>query len=72
MDLNAQLLAAHAAGDTQALVRLYTLAADAAEGDTGARCFFLTQAYIYALDHGASEAEALRQRLIDEGREPTD
>ena len=53
-DLDARLLAAHAAGDTAALARLYTEAAQAEE-DPDARGFFLTQAYVFALelDHPA-------------------
>ncbi|MEL7211849.1 MAG: hypothetical protein AAGK92_04250 [Pseudomonadota bacterium] len=69
MSLDAALLAAHEAGDKAALTRLYTQAADEA-GDVDAACFYLTHAYVFALESGAPEAVALRQRLADEGREP--
>ena len=67
-DLDVRLLAAHAAGDKRALVDLYTAAADAASDIDGA-CFFLTHAYIFALDSGAPQAASLRERLINHGRE---
>lgn len=68
-NLNAQLLAAHDAGDLQDLVRLYQSAADQA-ADTDAACFYLTQAYVFALESDHPESEAIRQRLVAEGREP--
>ncbi len=68
-DLNAQLLAAHAAGDHLALVALYAQAADGA-ADVNAACFFLTQAYVFALEQNAPQVAALRARLAAEGREP--
>jgi hypothetical protein len=69
--LDAALLAAHAAGDEPALARLYAQAADAAEtaGEVDAACFFLTQAYVFALSCGASRAGALHARLLAHGRE---
>ena len=69
--LDAALLAAHAAGDGAALARLYTDAADMAKraGDTDAACFFLTQAYVFALDFALPEAGALHARLLRHGRE---
>ncbi|WP_028956324.1 hypothetical protein [Sulfitobacter sp. 20_GPM-1509m] len=70
-DLNAQLLAAHAAGDHLALVALYAQAADAAD-DMEAACFFLTQAYVFALEQNAPQIAVLRARLAAEGREPAD
>lgn len=66
--LHAALLAAHDADDRAALIRLYTQAAEGAE-DTDAACFFLTQAYVFALEPGAPEARDLRARLIAQGRE---
>ncbi|MFK7881046.1 MAG: hypothetical protein AB8B75_14865 [Roseobacter sp.] len=68
MDLNAQLLAAHEADDTRALARLYAQAAEVATNDDG-RGFFLTHALVFALEAGAPEASALRQELIEMGRE---
>ena len=69
--LDARLLAAHAAGDLGALVRLYREAGDAAfsAGDEDAAGFYLTHAYIFALDVGDPAAEDLRARLIGMGRE---
>lgn len=69
--LNRDLLAAHAAGHHEDLVRLYTLAADRAElrGDTDATCFFLTHAFVFALESGSDAAFALNQRLVSYGRE---
>ena len=68
MSLDAQMIAAHEARDLPALVRLYTQAADAAN-DVDAACFYLTHAYIFALDAGAAEAPALHARLKAHGRE---
>ena len=70
-ELDAALLAAHAAGDEPALAQLYARAADAAEtaGEIDAACFFLTQAYVFALSAGASQADALHARLLAYGRE---
>lgn len=66
--LDAHILAAHDADDRCALVDLYTQAAEGAT-DVNAACFFLTYAYIFALELGMPEAEALRERLILNGRE---
>ena len=65
--LDARLLAAHDRGDGAALVRLYTEAADHA-ADPNAAGFFLTQAWIWALDTGADDESALRTRLAAAGR----
>ena len=67
-NLDARLLAAHARHDKAALVELYTEAADTVE-DLDAACFFLTHAYIFALDTGAPQAPALHARLVKNGRE---
>jgi hypothetical protein len=67
-DLDARLLTAHERGDKQALVALYTEAADRAN-DLNAECFFLVHAYIFALDCGHASALALHARLKAEGRE---
>ncbi len=68
-DLDARLLAAHEAGDRSTLVALYTEAADQAK-DVDAACFYLTHAYVFALELGDVRATALRARLVAEGREP--
>lgn len=66
--LNDALLAAHAAGDGRALVQLYEQAADQA-GTPDTAGFFLTHAYVFALETDHPHATALRQRLMDAGRE---
>ncbi|MEL6798821.1 MAG: hypothetical protein AAFO80_02990 [Pseudomonadota bacterium] len=70
-DLDAQLLAAHAADDRGALVRLYAEAGDAAEvaGDRDRAAFYLTHAYVFALEAGDARAEGLHVRLKGWGRE---
>ena len=66
--LNAAILAAHTSNDRAALIGYYTDAADGANEEDAA-CFFLTYAYIYALELGDMRAAALHQRLVDAGRE---
>lgn len=66
-DLNARLIAAHEAGNKAGLVALYTEAADQTDHHDTA-CFFLTQAYIFALDAGDPAAAALHHRLAQAGR----
>jgi hypothetical protein len=61
--LDAQMIAAH-----EALVRLYSQAADEAN-DVDASCFYLTHAYIFALDSGAPETDTLHGRLVAQGRD---
>ena len=68
ISLHTRLLAAHAAYDTPELVDLYTEAADTA-ATQNATGFYLTQAHIYALELGHSDAAALRIRLVDIGSE---
>ena len=69
-DLHSALLVAHEEGDQHALIRLYTKAANLAEaeGDTDRAAFFLTHAWIFALEKGHAECASLRQRLQDWGR----
>lgn len=66
--LQARLLTAHEANDGFALVDLYLEAAQAAatEDEIG---FFLTHAYVFALETGHAQAPALRARLEQMGRE---
>ncbi len=66
--LDAALLDAHQRHDGAALVALYAQAADAAE-DLDAACFYLTHAYVFALDTGDTRAGDLRARLVAHGRE---
>lgn len=67
-DLNDRLLAAHARGDRAGLVTLYEEAAERAAGETETG-FFLTQAYVFALETGHSRSAELRSRLVAMGRE---
>lgn len=69
--LDGLLLEAHANRDLSALVRLYTLAADDKEvkGDIEATCFFLTQAFIFALESGDKNTAQLNRRLVAYERE---
>ncbi len=67
-DLHARMLDAHARPDPAALIALYTEAADSAN-DLDASCFFLTHAYVFALEAGAPEARQLHRRLLRHGRE---
>ena len=65
------LLAAHEAGDVATIVRIYRTAGDAFEeaGEIDKACFFLTHAYIWALEAGYPEASSLHARLVAYGRE---
>lgn len=67
--LDAALLAAHAAGDKKRIAQIYAKAAD----DMGAAsaAFYLTHAYVFALDAGLPEAETYRRALVELGAEPT-
>lgn len=68
--LHAAILAAHAHHDLEQLVELYAIAADSKEreGDVDAACFFLTQAFVFALETGISRAHELNRRLVAYGR----
>ncbi len=69
-DLDRLLLEAHDRNDHGALVRYYTMAADEREAaqDIDAACFYLTHAFVFALESGAPEAESLNARLAAYGR----
>nr|WP_174826200.1 hypothetical protein [Ruegeria arenilitoris] len=69
-DLDKQLLQAHADYDVPALIRLYHEAANQAEQrqDHDAACFYLTHAFVFALEYGAPEADELNQKLFERGR----
>ena len=68
MTLDDALLAAHQAGDRAALVSLYR---EAAAGATSidASCFYLTHAYVFALEIGDPRARDLHAELVAQGRE---
>jgi hypothetical protein len=69
-ELEATLLEAHARGDCEALSRLYAQASHLAEaaGESDRAGFFLTQAWVFALDAGLEEARAFERRLRALGR----
>ena len=67
-DLDARLLKAHERDDRPALAALYREAADCAN-DADAEGFYLTHAYIFALEMGHPETNALHARLEQMGRE---
>ncbi len=66
-DLDDRLLAAHARDDRRALVTLYTEAGISAN-NLDASCFYLTHAYIFALEMGHGDTDALHARLAAHGR----
>ena len=67
-DLDQRLLRAHDLGDKTELVRLYAEAADRAT-DPDAAGFYLTHAYVYALEINHPAMGDLRARLVADGRE---
>lgn len=69
--LDAALIAAHEARDWRRLVGLYTEAAETSEarGEIDAACFFLTHAYVFALQTADDRAAELHRRLKERGRE---
>lgn len=69
-ELDKRLLQAHADHDALGLIDLYQQAAMLAESqqDHDAACFYLTHAFIFALEHGAPEADALNRKLFERGR----
>ena len=69
IDLDARLLAAHEANDRATLIALYQQAAEEAQ-TIDAACFFLTQAYVFALEVNHPDVQTIRARLRAEGREP--
>jgi hypothetical protein len=68
VSLDERILAAHRSGEREALAGLYAEAARA-PGDEDARAFFLTQAWVLALEAGAPSAEELRRTLVSMGRD---
>ncbi len=68
MSLEADLLRAHADGNLPALVAGYLAAAEAAEDDDTAG-FYLTHAWVFALEAGDTRANDIKARLVAQGRE---
>ena len=59
--LDDALLAANLAGDNETLVKLYRQAGEAAlDQDEVQGCFYLTHAYVFALEAGMAVAELAR------------
>lgn len=67
-DLEARLLSAHETGDHWSLVDLYTEAANLS-ADVDAGYFYLTHAYVFAIELNHPNQHALRDRLVAGGRE---
>lgn len=69
-NLHQQMLEAHARQDLNSLITLYALAGRQMEtrGDIDAACFYLTHAYVYALELDAPELSGLQTRLAAYGR----
>lgn len=65
--LDGQLLAAHAANNLSDLIALYEQASTQAKTPV-AKGFYLTHAFIFALEAGDKRAAMLRQRLASMGR----
>lgn len=66
--LDALLLGAHQRDDKSALVGLYRQAAETAN-DPQAAAFYMTHAYVFALDIGDGQAQDLHATLVAMGRE---
>ena len=66
------LIAAHDRGDSGRLAELYFSAAqhEEASGQIEAACFFLTHAYVFALEAGSHSATFIVERLRAYNREP--
>ncbi|AHM05406.1 hypothetical protein roselon_03135 [Roseibacterium elongatum DSM 19469] len=60
--LDAALLSAHETDDRAALIRLYAEAAEVS--DSPAAAFYLTQAFVFALEAGDPRAQSLRATLV--------
>ena len=69
--LNAQVLAAHDSGDNATLVRIYQKLGndELANGHELEGAYFLTQAYVYALEGGLPEQHEIHKTLVALGRE---
>jgi hypothetical protein len=66
--LNDLLLEAHARDDRPALIALYLEAGNTAQADEAAG-FYLTHAYVFALEAGDLRAPDIKARLVAMGRE---
>lgn len=66
--LDQALISAHLADDVDALIGLYQQAAKEADTDDQ-KAFFLTHAYIFALERGDRRAASIQRELIAMGRD---
>lgn len=57
------LQTAHETGDWSGVIALYVTAAEAEDDPRGA-AFYLTHAYVHALEAGCASAPSLRSRLV--------
>lgn len=69
--LDADLLNAHEKGDQISLVALYRQAA-AETSDQTARAFYLTHAYVFALESGLPIAQEIHLQLVALGCDETE
>ncbi|MDA5558998.1 hypothetical protein [Shimia sp. MMG029] len=69
-ELDRQLLQAHTDYNVPALIKLYHEASKMSEArqDHDAACFYLTHAFVFALEYGAPEADELNRKLYERGR----
>ncbi len=69
--LEAELVAARAAGDGASIAQIYGEAADRAEaqGRVEEACFLWVNAYVFALEAGSAAARKFHARLVAHGRE---
>lgn len=69
--LDARLIAANETGDWPALVDLYIQAARSSDssGDQDAACYYLTHAYVFALQIDDARVDDLHAELKARGRE---
>lgn len=69
--LHAEILKAHERKDIPLLAELYNQAGNnqLKTGDIDAGCFYLTHAYVFALEAGLSQAKDIHETLVAHGRE---
>ena len=70
-ELNSRIMEAWSGGDGPRLAELYAVAGNSMIGSglTNEGCFFLTQAYVLALENGLELANSLHAELVRQGRE---
>ena len=70
-EIENEMLKAHTKNNVKELVRLYKQAGEMKqnENDEDAEAFFLTHAYVFALESGDAHAHEICNRLVSLGRE---